>query len=114
VTIQTNHNNQGNPNNPNEPENPQENENHHKTHMCPAEVCANATITAPFDFSAQANVGTIVVECAGRHIVTKHERDSKTIRFEVIQEVHAKIPIDFVTELKTFDEEVNFDVRECH
>jgi len=81
---------------------------------CPAEICANAKVVAPFNMSARADVGKITLHCAGRHITGNHENSAIVKRFEVVQEITAKIPIEFITTVEKHQETAEFAIQECH
>jgi len=81
--------------------------------VCHAEACGNITMATPIEISAHANVGKIVLKCMNSHIAENHERQKKVVKFEIVQEVFAKIPIDFIVEVELDDERVDFDLHEC-
>ena len=89
--------------------------NNHKKHIiCPTQICQDIKIDLPVEVSANANVGDIQLHCKSRKIV----EDSKTLKhvskFNVLQEISAKIPVQFVTEVDVKDERVEFSKpHEC-
>ena len=80
---------------------------------CPSEVCSNINLAVPVEIRTHTDVGNIVLECRGYRIVGDHSRPRKVSRFEIIQEVFAKIPIEFITEVEVERERVDIDVHPC-
>jgi len=82
--------------------------NHKKHLICPTQICQDIKIDLPVEVNASANVGHIQLNCKSRKIV----EDSKTVKhvskFDVVQEISARIPIEFVAEVEVKDERVDF------
>jgi len=86
--------------------------NNHKKVVCRTEICENITTVVPIDVYTHADIGNITLKCKRNHI-KETERLKHTHKFEVVQEVFAHIPIDFVAEVTVKDEKTGFDVHEC-
>jgi len=92
---------------------------HKKVVTCPTLTCDDITLSVPVEVNARADVGTIVLKCNGSRIIVQDpkakepEKPKDKSRFEIVQDVHAKIPIHFVTEVIVKDERVDFDIRNC-
>jgi hypothetical protein len=106
-------NNHGNQNNheQNNSHNHDEKDKRKKT-KCSTETCEKISIALPAEISAHADVKDIVLKCTDKRVVKEHKKNS--MKLEIVQEMFAKIPIDFVAEVEVKDEKVDFDTHECN
>jgi len=104
-------NNHGNQNN-HEHNNPHNHDEKRKKAKCSTETCEKISIAVPGEISAHANVKDAVLKCTDKRVVKEHKKNS--MKFEIVQEMFAKIPIDFVAEVEVKDETVDFDTHECN
>jgi len=86
---------------------------HKKFVVCPTKTCEDIVVAVPVEVRAHADVGNIVLKCKGNRIAKETEKPKNVSKFEIIQEISAQIPIEFVAEVEVKDERVNFDVHEC-
>lgn len=86
---------------------------HKKSVACSTKTCEDITMAVPVEVRAHADVGNIVLKCKGNRIAKETEKPKNVSKFEIIQEISAQIPIEFVAEVEVKDERVNFDVHEC-
>ena len=89
-----------------------EHDNHKKVIVCPTKTCEDITVSVPVEVKAHAAIGDIVLKCKGTRI-NGHYEPKNISKFEIVQEISAQIPIDFVTEVNVNDEHVVFDVHDC-
>jgi hypothetical protein len=82
-----------------------------KKTTCHTETCEKIAVKVPVEISAHANIRDITLNCADKHVVREHERNS--VKLEIVQEMFAKIPIDFIAEVEVKNEEVDFDTHAC-
>jgi len=80
--------------------------------VCPANVCEDITITVPVEVHAHADVKNIKLECKGHHIDKCHKTPKNVSKFEVVQEISAQIPIEFVARVEVKDERVDFRLHQ--
>ncbi|MCL2202495.1 MAG: hypothetical protein FWB88_00950 [Defluviitaleaceae bacterium] len=92
----------------------QENHDKKKSIVCKTKTCENISFTVPVEVRAHADVRDIDLKCKGFYVIKDEGKHSKVSKFEIVQEVSAQIPIDFVTEVEVRDEFVDFDPRECN
>ena len=81
--------------------------------VCPTKTCEDIKIFVPVEVRAHANVGDIALKCKGHHIVKKQEKPQYVSKFEIVQDISAQIPVEFITEVEVKDERVDFDIKEC-
>jgi len=80
-----------------------------KKHLsCPTQIHQDITIDLPVEVSANANVGKIQLGCKSRKIVENSKKVKHVSKFDVVQEISAKIPVEFVAEVEVKDERVEF------
>ncbi|MCL2225636.1 MAG: hypothetical protein FWB96_11780 [Defluviitaleaceae bacterium] len=84
----------------------------HKKIVCHTETCEKITIAVPAEVSAHADIKAISLECEDKRVIKERKRNS--MKFEIVQEIFAKIPIDFVAEVEVKNETVDFDTHECN
>ena len=102
--------NEGDEDNDNEGNN--DNLNNRKKVVCHTGICENIKTAVPIEVRTHTDIGNITLRCNGTHI-KEIKKLKHTYKFEVVQEVFARIPIDFITEVIIKDEKVDFDVHEC-
>jgi len=112
----SNQNGQGN--NDNEDQDKPNTENNRRKVVCRTETCESIMATVPIEVRAHTDIGNITLKCKRKHIKEtgrqKGAEETKHIhKFEIVQEVFARIPIDFITEVAVKEEKVDFDVHEC-
>ena len=86
--------------------------------VCRTETCESITTTVPIEVYTHADIGNIDLKCKQKHIkeagTQKEAQGQKHIhKFEIVQEIFARIPIDFITEVATKEEKVDFVVHGC-
>jgi len=81
--------------------------------VCAAEICDDITITVPVEVFTRTDVGKIELKCGEVRIVRESERPPNVHRFEVVQKISAKIPINFIAEVEVEVERVDFDASKC-
>ena len=84
----------------------------HEKVICHTETCENITIAVPVEVSAHADIGNIVLKCMGSRIIER-DKPKKVMKFEIVQDIFAKIPIEFIAEVKLDDECVDFELCAC-
>jgi len=80
---------------------------------CSTKTCEDITMAIPVEVLARADVGNIVLKCKENRIVKEGEKPENVSKFEIIQEISAQIPIEFIAKVEVRDERVNFDVHGC-
>jgi len=100
---QGNQNDRGNQNDHNKPDG----------FVCATEICDDIKITVPVEVLTRTDVGRVELKCGEVHIIRKNEKPPNVHKFEVIQKISAKIPINFITEVEVDIECVDFDASEC-
>jgi len=86
----------------------------HKKVMCHTETCEKITTTVPVKVKAHAHIGDVVLKCMEKRVVKEHDKPKNVVKIEIMQEIFAKIPIDFIAEVEVEDENVDFDAHECN
>jgi len=81
--------------------------------VCHAEVYEDIAVKVPVEFSTSADVGNILFECGASHIENEHKATKHTHKFEFVQKLSAKIPINVNAAVKVDGESVDFAVRKC-
>jgi len=81
--------------------------------VCTTEICDDITITVPVEVLTRTDVGKIELKCGEVRIIRESERPASVHRFEIVQEISAKIPIKFIAEVEVDVERVDFDASEC-
>ena len=78
---------------------------------CPVSIREDITITVPVEVHAHADVKNIKLECKGHHIDKESKVPKNVSKFEVVQEISAQIPIEFVTKVEVKEERVDFKLH---
>ncbi|MCL2376230.1 MAG: hypothetical protein FWC76_02425 [Defluviitaleaceae bacterium] len=107
---QGNQNDQGNQGNQNDQGNQG---NHERIVVCTTNTCQDIALAVPIEIRAHAYIGNILLKCKGHRIVKEADKPQGVARFEIVQDIFAQIPIDFVAEIEAKDQRVYFDVHEC-
>jgi len=84
-----------------------------KAIKCSTKACDDIIFSVPVEIRTQTDIKEITLKCMGSHIIKKHDNPGNINKFEIVQEVSAQIPIDFITEVEIKDDRVDFDVRVC-
>jgi len=108
---QENQNNQGDQDNGNQGGH----DNHDKPKkiiVCSTKTGEDITMTVPVEVRAHVDIGNIVLKCMDKHIVKKPDKLPCISKFEIVQEMHVELPIDYIAEIEIMDEHVDFDVYE--
>jgi len=108
-----NRNNHGAPQNPAHDNHGHDNHGNHKKIKCQTETCEKVTLTVPVEISAHADVKNVSLKFGDKRIIKEYDKPKKTLKLEVVQEIFAKIPIDFIAEVEIKDEKVDFDTHNC-
>jgi len=81
--------------------------------VCPTKTCEDIKISVPVEVRTNTEIGNITLKCGGHHIIKKQDKPQSVSKFEIVQEISAEIPINFITEVEVKDEHVDFDVHDC-
>ena len=81
---------------------------HEKKIKCPAEIRENIDFTVPFEAHAHSRVGEIELQC-GSSSVTHDGGSGGSKHFELKKRISAKIPVEFLAEVKVGKGSVEFD-----
>jgi len=81
--------------------------------VCPTKTCEDIKVSVPVEVRTNTQIGDIILKCNGSHILKKQDKLPSVSKFEIVQEISAEIPINFITEVEVKDEHVDFDVHAC-